>query len=908
MLSKFRANRAEFAPNLVQKLRVRFYIVLALLALVFVANYFILQQSIHQLGKNARVINIAGRQRMYSQIVARKASLMVDAIEQGDSKRAIELRQQNKKYLQSWMQNHSDLFNRSHEAHLCGVNSDKVKELYGNLQPGFESSTKLSNDMIALANNLPEADIDDLKTKVAMLNSAVDAYLPIMDKIVWQYQLESQQSATYINSEKMWLVSIVVVILGISIFCLLEPAAKSVKKVVDRIEAYLDALDRTQGRIEFAPDGTILDANDNFLKIMGYKKEELLGQHHSIFVSERERGTNDYHEFWLGLQQGTFRAGEFVRIAKDKSTKWIQANYNPLFDADGKTVTKIVKYLVDITDQKEMIGERFAMREDIKQAIDGCGVGLWNFDPTSGYNWYSQQLKAQLGFSKDEFHLVEPTAEWWVSRIHPDDKDTVMSRIQSHLDKDIPYDVEFRMKTRHGSYCWFRALGRAIRDEQGRPIRMAGSLANISAQKDAEHTLRSTMAELEQATAMANSMAAAAEAANMSKSEFLANMSHEIRTPMTAILGFVDLLENDEEVRSDEQHARDAIHSIRRNSNHLLELINDILDMSKIEAGRMTVEKVQTDPSKLVSDTITLVKSRAEEKGIELSCEFETPMPARIESDPTRLRQILINLVGNAIKFTDKGSVTIKASCDADKQQIQYSVVDTGIGMTDEQVAIISRFDAFNQADASTTRKFGGTGLGLRISNSFAQLLGGRISVTSEYGKGSTFTVEVATGEINESATNRGERTKHTTELNFDKSTVPGKKPLAGCRILLAEDGPDNQRLISFVLKKAGAQVTVAENGRIAADFVQSDEHEDFDAVLMDMQMPELDGYGATRLLRERGYTIPIVALTAHAMAGDRQKCLDAGCDEYETKPIDRNSLIQTVAKHIQSLALNQTA
>ena len=908
MISKFTSNRAAFAPNLVQKLRLRFYSVLALLTLVFVAHYFVLQKSIHQLGKDARVINISGRQRMLSQAIARKASLSVLALKSGDVEHANALCDEVENHLSTWKQSHHDLIERSHEAHLCGTNSDDVRTGFDKLKPHLESAVSLAEQTIEALRNAGQQTDNSLEIKIAQLNHSVDLFLPIMDAIVWTYQKESQQRVNYINTEKMVLVIAVCIILGISIIGLLEPSAKLVKNCLARFEAHLDAIDRTQGRIEFALDGTILDVNENYLKIMGFRRSELIGQHHQIVVSEDERGSEEYKEFWEGLRNGTVKAGEFIRYAKDKSVRWVQANYSPIYDADGRTIRKIVKYMADVTDQKEIFAEKTLMREDVKQAIDGSGVGLWNYNPNSGYIWYSQQLKMMLGFPKEEFGQVEPTADWWLSRVHKDDKNEVKSRINSHLDKDIPYDVEFRMKTRHGSYGWYRAVGKATRDESGRPLRMAGSFANITAQKDAEHTLRSTLTELEQATAMANSMVAAAEAANMAKSEFLANMSHEIRTPMTAILGFVDLLENDDEVRNDEQQSKDSIGSIRRNAKHLLELINDILDMSKIEAGRMTVERVSTKPDKLVSDTISLVKSRAEEKGIELKCEFETSLPACIESDPTRLRQILINLVGNAIKFTQSGSVTIKASCDIEKRQMIYKVVDTGIGMTKEQVDVISRFDAFSQADASTTRKFGGSGLGLRISNSFAQLLGGCIEVSSVEGQGSTFTVKVSTGEIDQSE--MSSVYANLPQASGAISTKPGTnktKLLEGVKLLLVEDGPDNQRLISFVLRKAGADVTVAENGCVAVDTIQSAETGDFDVILMDMQMPELDGYGATKLLRERGYAVPIVALTAHAMAGDRQKCMDAGCDDYATKPIDRNALIETIYAHaFNDVALNQ--
>ncbi len=440
-------------------------------------------------------------------------------------------------------------------------------------------------------------------------------------------------------------------------------------------------------------------------------------------------------------------------------------------------------------------------------------------------------------------------------------------------------------------------------------------------------SLRTLSDGLFEQTAYANSMAAEAEAASLAKSEFLANMSHEIRTPMTAILGYTDLLAEGEE---GPQQRLETIDTIRRNADHLLTIIND---MSKIEVGKMSVERIETNPAEIVEEVASLMRLRAAGKSIDIRVEYEGAIPEWITSDPTRLRQILMNLVGNAIKFTDAGSVTIGVSL-VPEDGMRFAVIDSGIGMTQQQCDAISRFDAFTQADGSTTRKFGGSGLGLRISNSLAQILGGGIEVESEQGKGSTFTVTIDPGDL----TGVPMLTSEEIAICADQIAAAKSKsveaktgtPLEGLRILLAEDGPDNQRLISFLLKKAGAEVEVAENGRIAIESVNTaadqgtrfdaengqiafDEAmaaqsagQPFDVIMMDMQMPVLDGYGATRKLRDQDYTGPIIALTAHAMSGDRQKCLDAGCDDYTTKPIDRGLLISLVEQYSHK-STNQT-
>jgi ammonium transporter, Amt family len=399
-----------------------------------------------------------------------------------------------------------------------------------------------------------------------------------------------------------------------------------------------------------------------------------------------------------------------------------------------------------------------------------------------------------------------------------------------------------------------------------------------------------------------------AEAANRSKSEFLANMSHEIRTPMTAILGFVDLLQFDEEIARLPARRTEAINTIRRNSEHLLAIINDILDLLKVESGKMTVETIAFSLRRLFADIEKLMQVRARDRAISLRFEFETKVPDTILSDPTRLRQLLLNLVGNAVKFTEQGGVRVVCRYRAEDFACEIDVVDTGIGMSLDQQQRI--FQPFSQADTSTTRSFGGTGLGLTISRRLAGILGGDVElVGSEPGVGSTFRLRIqarpAPGAVlvDEFDDPIAENAATATEPVSDAS-------LADRRILLAEDGPDNQRLISFLLRKAGAEVTAVENGRAAFEGVLSAVGGDapFDLVLMDMQMPVMDGYEASRRLRSEGYAGPIVALTAHAMAGDREKCLAAGCSEYCAKPIDRRRLLETLRTHLEKFGASCAA
>ncbi|HVC97712.1 MAG TPA: ATP-binding protein [Pirellulales bacterium] len=378
-----------------------------------------------------------------------------------------------------------------------------------------------------------------------------------------------------------------------------------------------------------------------------------------------------------------------------------------------------------------------------------------------------------------------------------------------------------------------------------------------------------------------------AERANQSKSEFLANMSHEIRTPLNSILGFTELLRRG--VGSKEQHLA-HLQAITSSGRHLAALIDDILDLSKIEAGHMEFERVRCSPHESISEVLSVLRIRAKEKGLGLECRWTSGVPETILTDPARLRQLLINLVGNSIKFTARGEIKLLATVTTETPEPRFviEVHDTGIGIPADQLERI--FSPFEQADSSITRRFGGTGLGLAISRHIAHGLGGEITVVSEPGQGSIFRVVLATGPLEGVRILDSPPTEALTSDQGSKRKTATK--VRASRVLLIEDGESNRALISLVLQEAGATVVCAENGQVG---VEAESREQFDVILMDMQMPVLDGYGATQRLRERGCKLPIIALTAHAMRGDREKCFAAGCSGYLSKPIDIDELLRTV-------------
>ena len=523
------------------------------------------------------------------------------------------------------------------------------------------------------------------------------------------------------------------------------------------------------------------------------------------------------------------------------------------------------------------VEEAMLRRREITTALDLSNDGVFMFDAdTLEFVYANKGATEQIGYSQEELGSMTPldlkpsfTPRSFAQMLHPlrerPGESVIFRTEHQHRDgRRIPVEISLQLIP-----------------DLGMSGRFIASVRDITAQLEMDRSLMDAKEE--------------AEAANRSKSEFLANMSHEIRTPMTAILGYSDLLYVDGDITEAPERRRDTIRTIRQNGEHLLTIINDILDVSKIEAGQLSVELIETDPVRVVSEAASLLKARADEKGIGLNVRYDTPIPKRIESDPTRLLQIVLNLAGNAVKFTDHGAVTIRVSCDPDDWSIAFRVEDTGIGMTPEQRDDIARFEAFTQADASTTRKFGGTGLGLRISNALATMLGGGIDIESTRGEGSAFTATVSTGDLGGVPMIRPEdgiRAREEIETPVDELTAT---PLEGVRVLLAEDGPDNQKLISHFLTKAGAEVCICGNGRIAAETIEGAGPDQLpDVVLMDMQMPELDGYSATRRLRDAGFTVPVIALTANAMDGDRDRCLEAGCDDYASKPVNRIELIET--------------
>jgi two-component system, sensor histidine kinase and response regulator len=771
------------------------------------------------------------------------------------------------------------------------------------------------------------------------------------------------------------------------------------------------------GVIIMDPSGRIEWANDAFTRMTGYSLGELEGRRPSELLHAPEADPDAVARMQGHLDRSEACRQELLVYHKEGHALWHDLEVTPILDADGR-VTRLIGIATDVTERKHAEDEIRKSRERFDAAVAGSNDGLWDWDIRTDEVYFSPRWKGMIGYEDHEF---PNRFEEWQANVHPSDIDAALVAVEEHLRGETPqFKSEFRMRHKEGHYVWILARGLALRGDDGKAYRLAGSHTDITESKQAA-------AELEQARDQAL-------ASTQAKSQFLANMSHEIRTPMNGVIGMTRLLLKTELTKTQQNYAQ----TISSSAESLLALINDILDFSKIEAGKMSVESVELDLRDILEEVGEMLAVRAHKKGLELACVVPPDFPSALHGDPVRLRQMLVNLAGNAVKFTEAGEVVIRArSLGQTETHATFRLIvrDTGIGIPKERQEEI--FGSFTQADGSTTRKYGGTGLGLAICRQLVNLMGGKMGVESQTGRGSEFWIELTLPKqteplarpkslpmslqdlrvlvVDDNATNRlilreqlqswgcrvdeveggeqalatlqdspeeesfglvlldmhmpemdGEQTAQAIRADAGLAELPlvllssgllgtseqmraqgfsvalskpvrqsqlfeallevlggsAAKPalpvnngptMAGessaqlpLRVLLVEDNAVNQAVALEMLQECGCHVDLAADGVEALERMDT---ASYDIVFMDVQMPRMDGFEATAEVRRReeqtGTHTPIIAVTAHALEGDRQRCLGAGMDDYISKPIDPYRLLDVLRRWVQA---SQTA
>ncbi len=521
------------------------------------------------------------------------------------------------------------------------------------------------------------------------------------------------------------------------------------------------------------------------------------------------------------------------------------------------------------------------MKERLALALKGSRDGIFDWDMITNNFYWSPEYKQMLGYEPEE---MESSLVNFNRLIHPDDHEAMWEKFRQYVEGNMSEFMHvFRMKHKSGRWVWVHCRGKALFDDARKPLRFVGAHSDVTAMKEAELQLKK---ERERA-----------EVASQAKTTFLAHMSHEIRTPLTAISGIAEIFDRNTANLDDKQ--KKLVSTLNSSTRVLRELITDILDFSKIENGDLELDERQYPVDKLFEEVISMMSLKANEKGISFVCDYSSYKGKRLFGDQPRLRQILINLVGNAIKFTDQGGVTVQAiEEDRDGHKwMRVDVSDTGIGIAPENLDLV--FEQFKQADSSVSRKYGGTGLGLPISRNLSRLMQGDIIVSSAPGKGSTFSLLIPT-----KVAHSGEVVDHVADANVMRKTNDRiKAALTGKnKVLMVEDYEGNIVVLSYILDEIGCEYDVARNGRIG---VEQWETNHYDIILMDVQMPEMDGFAATKRIRELEAErslprTPIIGMTAHALVGDKDKCISAGMDAYLPKPIVENDLKTTILSFLK--------
>ena len=620
------------------------------------------------------------------------------------------------------------------------------------------------------------------------------------------------------------------------------------------------------GYVTVSELGLILEANLTLGLMLGVPHGTLVGQ--SIYRRLYHREDQEaYQKLSHRLAANEEPLSCELRLSKHGDNYFWGLLKATAAQDEGVPVWRFV--VSDITARKQKEIELQRATERFELAVAGSSDGLWDWDFTTNTLFFSPRFKQLLGYAPDDPRFPNLYASF-KSRVHPEDLRATEAAIEHTVIEGGPYRSVFRLQTEAGAWRWFEARGATLRNAQDCATRLSGSISDITERKQTEQALWNAKAE--------------AESANLAKSQFLATMSHELRTPMNGVVGFTELLLD----TPLEQQQRRFVELLKVSSHTLLSLINDILDFSSIESGQLTLQTMECDAGQLIHEVAAAFEPQVRSHGLDWSLRIAPELPRLIIADPVRFRKILGYLLGNALKFTKQGRISLELAPLTVSGQpfLRISVSDTGVGISREKQENL--FQKFTQADASSTREYGGTGLGLAISKKLVELMGGRIGFESEAGIGSTFWFTMRQPEIAPAAPPR----------NLANQII--SEPARALEVLVVEDNFVNQQLAKYHLLKLGCKVTVASNGAKAVDLVHKQR---FDLVFMDCMMPDMDGYDATRAIRawekqtQARHALPIIALTANAMSGDRERCLESGMNDYLAKPIIATQLSQMIER-----------
>lgn len=643
-------------------------------------------------------------------------------------------------------------------------------------------------------------------------------------------------------------------------------------------------------------EGTITVFNRGAEWMLAYEAAEMIGKHTLLIlhlpseVEARGRELSEYYGRAIEgfnvlveeVRRGTHEEREWTYLRKDGQHIPVTLLVTAMRDASGY-ITGYLGIAKDLTDSKQAEAALRTSEERYQVAVRGSSDGIWDWNVLTNDMYYSPRFKELLGYEDHEIANVFSSLS---SHLHIEDEHRFTEAIEAHLNRKGPYDVEYRLRTKGGHYRWFRARGQAVWSEKGIPVRMAGSITDITENKRAEEALANAAAELAGRNTELQQARDHALAATKAKSEFLATMSHEIRTPMNAIIGMADLLQE----TALSQVQQEYVDRFSRAAAGLLELINDILDLSKIEAGHVDLESIPFDLHDLIDKTAESMAVRAHAKKIELIAFVHPDVPPCVLGDPTRLRQVLVNLVGNAVKFTERGQVALTVDRTDDQGvsgALRFSISDTGIGIPEDKVGAI--FESFTQVDSSTTRKYGGTGLGLSISKRIVSMMGGHIHVDSLVGRGSTFSFVLHMAEAPPPDASRA-------LLDFD---------LQGLRILVVDDNETHRMIVREHLSREGALIIESPDAASALTALDMAKQldEPIHLVILDCLLPDRHGMELAHEIRSRpdGATIPLVIHTAEVRRAIARRADQLNIASYVYKPISKKRLLASV-----SLALRQ--